>query len=476
MQISKTKERRAALTKLILSGKYSSADGGLILIAGNNLSPNSYPSNAYYFRQDSTFRYFFGIDKPSFFGVIDLDNGGESLLFGDDATLDDVIWTGAQPSIKELGATVGIEPQNCRQLSELRDFIQVILKKRGCRIHTLPPYRGETKLHFLELGISENDISAQLIFSVAELRERKSQEEITELEKGYLIGHEMHTTAMQMCRAGVVEREIGGVLEGIARSRGNGVSFPPICTQHGETLHNTERENTLKNGRLFLCDAGAETLNGYCSDHTRTYPVSGKFTDNQRDIYNLVLCAQQKVMEVARGGILYTDLQDAAYLSLAEGMQQLGFFKGGCSAEDIVESGAMRIFMPHGVGHGLGLDVHDCEAFGERSFPMADFAEQDAIKCVDSCIIRSQWRLQVGAVLTNEPGLYFIPALVAKHKNSDKNLGDFINFAKVEKHLDFGGIRIEDNIEITESGAREIGSDSGKKIPKRVDELENLRG
>ncbi len=286
MQTSRTKLRREALVKLMSSGKYGSANGGVILIAGNDLSPNSYPSNAYYFRQDSTFRYLFGLDKPALFGAIDLDNGGESMLFGDDCSLDDVIWTGPQPTLKELGVQQGLEPQNCRGLAELPKLL------KGRKVHTLPPYRGETKLQLQELGISKNDISPQLIFSVAELRERKSQEEILEIEKAYLIGYEMHLRAMQMCRAGVVEREIGGALEGIARSMGNGVSFPPICTQHGETLHNTEREGLLESGRLFLCDAGAESLSGYCSDHTRTYPISGKFTDYKGDIHNLVLRAQ----------------------------------------------------------------------------------------------------------------------------------------------------------------------------------------
>ncbi|MFI3328367.1 MAG: aminopeptidase P family protein [Rikenellaceae bacterium] len=471
MQTSRTKERREALVKLIESEKYGAAGGGILLIPGNELSPNSYPSNAYYFRQDSTFRYLFGVDKPTLFGAIDLDNGSAAYLFGDDVSLDDIIWTGPQKSLVEIGAEVGIEPQNCKAMCEIPAFL------KGRKIHILPPYRGETKLQLSQLGIGSENISAQLIFSVAELREKKSQWEIAEIEKGYLIGYEMHTRAMQMCRTGVVEREIGGVLEGIARSRGNGVSFPPICTQHGETLHNTERENVLQKGRLFLCDAGAETLSGYCSDHTRTYPISGKFTDIQRDIYNLVLAAQKSVAQKAQPNMLYTELQKTAYATLAEGLQQLGFFAATCSVEQIIESGAMRLFMPHGVGHGLGLDVHDCEAFGERSF--ADLFDterfKEASKEVQSCIIRNQWVISEGTILTNEPGLYFIPALIERYENGGKH-NNIINFARVKKHLDFGGIRIEDDLEITANGAREIGSDSGKRIPKSVDELESFRG
>ncbi|MFI3289269.1 MAG: aminopeptidase P family protein [Rikenellaceae bacterium] len=436
---------------------------GVVLIPGNELSPNSYANNPYYFRQDSTFRYFFGADRPSLWGVIDLDSG-EEILFGEDCSLEDLIWTGAQPSVLDLGEEVGIK--HCYPTSKLSSYISDA-QQNGRRIHILPPYRGETKIaltDILKSPLSEY-LSGELIFAVAELRERKSQEEIEAFEEAYKIGYELHTTAMRMCRPGVVEREIGGTLEGIARRVGAGVSFPPICTQHGETLHNTDREGVLQAGRLMLCDAGGESLEGYCSDHTRTYPINGRFTDIQRDIYNVVLRAKYRVNEIARPKMLYTELQRATYISLAEGLRELGFMHG--SAEDIVESGAISMVMPHGVSHGLGLDVHDCEAMGERTFDLSRFTKQ--VEKSTSCIIRSRWILDEGTVLTNEPGLYFIPALIEKRRSEGLYRG-IADFDKIAQHLDFGGIRIEDDLVITESGCREIGEN---KIPITTSEIED---
>ncbi|MFR9628182.1 MAG: aminopeptidase P family protein [Rikenellaceae bacterium] len=437
--------------------------GGVVVIPGNELSPNSYLNNPYYFRQDATFRYFFGSDRPSLWGVIDLDSG-EQMLFGEESSLDDLIWTGAQPSIAELGAEVGISI--CKSVSELMGYIAEA-ERHNRTIHILPPYRGETKIALAELLNSPIDslLSGELIFAVAELREKKSEEEIAALEEAYKIGYELHTTAMRMCRPGVVEREIGGALEGIARQMGAGVSFPPICTQHGETLHNTEREGVLRSGRLMLCDAGGESLEGYCSDHTRTYPISGKFTDIQRDIYNVVLRAKSRVAEIARPKMLYSDLQRATYLSLAEGLKELDFMRG--SAEDILQSGAISMLMPHGVSHGLGLDVHDCEALGERTFDLSRFTKQ--VERSTSCIIRSRWIFDEGTVISNEPGLYFIPALIEKRRSEGLYRG-IANFDKIAKYLDFGGIRIEDDLVITDSGSREIGD---VKIPITTSEIED---
>ncbi len=438
--------------------------GGVVLIPGNELSPNSYANNPYYFRQDATFRYFFGSDRPSLWGVIDLDSG-EEMLFGDDCSLEDLIWTGGVQSIADLAMEIGVS--KTKSIADLQSYVSEI-ERGGRRIHILPPYRGETKISLLQLLNSsiEELLSGELIFAVAELRERKSQEEITALEEAYHIGYEMHTTAMKMCRPGVIEREIGGVLEGIARRMGAGVSFPPICTQHGETLHNTSREGVLTSGRLMLCDAGGESLEGYCSDHTRTYPINGKFTDIQRDIYNVVLRAKGRVDEIASAKMLYTDLQRATYLSLAEGLMELGFMKG--SPEDIVASGAISMLMPHGVSHGLGLDVHDCEAMGERTFDLSRFTKQ--VEQSTSCIVRSRWILDEGTVLTNEPGLYFIPALIEKRRSEGLYKG-IANFDKIAQYLDFGGIRIEDDLVITESGCRQIGD---KKIPITTSEIEDF--
>ncbi len=439
---------------------------GIVLIPGNELSPNSYPSNSYYFRQDATFRYFFGSDRPSLWGVMDIDSGDE-LLFGEDISLTDLIWTGAQPTISDIAAEVGAKPMMTKELANYITKAKVVNRT----IHILPPYRGETKIAIADLlgcrvtALSDH-LSPDLIFAVAELREVKGEEELEALEEAYYIGYELHTEAMRMCREGVIEREIGGRLEGIARSMGAGVSFPPICTQHGETLHNIEREGVLQSGRLFLCDAGGESLEGYCSDHTRTYPINGKFTDIQRDIYSIALSAYENTKQIARPNILYTELQRATYRTLGEGLRDLGFLRG--SIDEIEASNAVSLFMPHGVGHGLGLDVHDCEAMGERTFDVARFEEH--ARRSTSCIIRSSWRLSDGTVMTNEPGIYFIHTLI-EQRRSEGAYQNVVNYEKVMKHLDFGGIRIEDDIVITKCGCRQIGE--AKKIPVTIHELEN---
>ena len=265
---------------------------GIILLPGNSLSPNNYPNNAYYFRQDSSFRYYFGLNTPSLAGLIDADTGEEA-LYGDDFTVEDIIWTGPQPTLRELGAEVGVTATF--PMAELEKRLRKAVSL-GRKIHYLPPYRGETKLQLSALlGIKPELLhdykSVELMFAVAEMREKKSAEEVEAMERAFLIGYQMHTLAMHMCHPGVIEREIAGAIEGIAKSSGSGLSFPSIVSQHGETLHNLNADGVLEQGRLLLCDAGCETVDGYCSDHTRTYPVSGRFTQKQKEIYNVVLAA-----------------------------------------------------------------------------------------------------------------------------------------------------------------------------------------
>ncbi len=449
-------ERRATLRQKIGSG--------LVLIPGNTLVPNSYPNNAYYFRQDATFRYYFGLNIPSLFALIDVESGSE-ILFGDDYTVEDIIWTGPQPTMRELGATVGVSESY--PMSALQGFVDKAIRA-GRRVHYLPPYRSETKLQLSELlGIAPSKLHAykslDMIFAVAEMREIKSQEEITSMQDAFQIGYKMHTTAMGMCREGLCEREIAGTIEGVVRSIGQGVSFQSICSQHGETLHNINQDGVLQNGRLFLCDAGGENLDGYCSDHTRTYPVSGKFTPLQRDIYNIVLKAHDHIIEVARP-MKYMDLHTEAHRSMAEGLKDMGLING--SLDQIMESQAMTLFMPHGLGHGLGLDVHDCEAFGERSFDFSEFAERATVS--GTCIYRKDWILRPGAVITVEPGLYFIPALIDKSRSEGLYSG-IVNYDKLDELRTFGGIRIEDDLIITESGNEVMGD---KHIPTSVEDIE----
>ncbi len=443
---------------------------GLILLPGNTFSPNNYPNNTYYFRQDSSFRYYFGLNVPTLAGVIDAETG-EATLYGDDFTVEDIIWTGPQPTLRELAAGAGVE-KSC-PLAELEQHLHAAIRL-GRRIHYLPPYRGETKLQLAEwLGIAPRMLhdrkSVDLMMAVAEMRERKSDEEIAEMEHAFELGRRAHLTAMRMCREGVVEREIAGAFEGVAKAFGQGVSFPTIVSQHGETLHNLNCDGVLERGRLLLVDGGVETVEGYCSDHTRTYPVGGKFSDRQRDIYEIVLRAHDRVAEIVRPHMMYNEVHRASYLTLAEGLIGLGVLRG--TAEAVVESGAMTMLMPHGLGHGLGMDVHDCEAMGERSFDFSSIAERAARSA--TCIYRAAWRLEPGTVLTDEPGLYFIPALIDKCRAEGLYKG-IVDYDRLQGYYDFGGIRIEDDLLVTETGNRMLGGE--RKIPVTVAELEATVG
>ena len=442
---------------------------GLILLPGNQQAPNNYPNNAYYYRQDSTFLYYFGLNIPSLVGLLDADTG-EEMLFGDDFTVEDIIWMGPQPTLHELGAQVGVA--KTYPLAELEKQLRDAVRQ-GRRVHYLPPYRGETKLQLSELlGIVPARLhdckSVDLMFAVAEMREVKSAEELEELERAFHIGYAMHTLAMKMCRPGVVEREIAGAIEGVTKSMGSGVSFPSIVSQHGETLHNVCADGVLEAGRLLLVDAGGETVGNYCSDHTRTYPVSGRFTPRQREIYEIVLAAHDRVAETVKPGMMYTDIHRTAYLTLAEGLKAAGLVKG--SAEDAVAAGAMTLFMPHGLGHGIGMDVHDCEAMGERSFDFSAIAGRAAESA--TCIHRATWRVRPGTVMSDEPGIYFIPALIDKCRAEGLYAG-IVDYEALDAYRDFGGIRIEDDLLVTDSGCRFIGD---RKIPITVDELEAAVG
>ncbi len=442
---------------------------GLILIPGNILTPNNYPNNTYYFRQDSTFRYYFGLNVPGLFGILDAETG-EEVLYGNDFTVEDIIWTGPQPTVADMAASVGVSitfPTSEIGCRVRRAIVQ------GSRIHFLPAYRGETKLQLSQLlGVSPEMLfdykSIDMMFAVAEMREKKSDEEIAELESAFEIGYRMHLQAMRMCRPGIVEREVAGALEGIAKSYGQGVSFSSITTQHGETLHNLSCDGILESGRMFLCDCGGESVEGYCSDHTRSYPVNGRFTEQQKAVYEIVLASHDRVAESVRPHMMYNELHNLSYSVLAEGLIGLGLVKG--SVADVLDSGAMRLFMPHGLGHGLGMDVHDCEAMGERSYDFEMLL--DRAKASGTCIHRATWRLEPGTVLTDEPGIYFIPALIDKCRAEGQYKG-IVDYNAVEAFRNFGGIRIEDDILVTETGSRMLGD---KKIPITVSELEETVG
>ncbi len=441
--------------------------GGIILLPGNVESPVNYPNNVYHFRQDSTFLYFFGLNLPSMAAVIDIDSG-EEIIFADDLSMDDIIWTGPQPTVAELAARCGVS--DTRPLAKIDEVVKEAVQ-RGRSVHFLPPYRAENKFFISRVtGIKAralaDHISVELALAVVSLRDKKSREEIEEIEKACEIGYIMHTTAMKMCRPGVVEREIAGAIEGIALQYGAGVSFTSIVSQNGETLHNHYYGNTLEEGRLLLVDAGAETVMNYSSDFTRTMPVSGKFTQRQKDVYNIVLAANARAFELSEPGKLYRDIHLEACTVIAQGLINLGIMKG--DAAEAVNAGAHALFMPHGLGHMMGLDVHDMEDIGEK-YVGYDLETKRSTELGVSAL-RMGRRLQPGMVMTVEPGIYFIPAYIAKWKSEGLN-AQFVNYDKAEEYCGFGGIRIEDDLLITDTGNRMLGK---KRVPATVEEVEEF--
>ena len=450
-------ERRARLRQLV--------GHGLIVLMGNNESPMNYPSNTYKFRQDSSFLYFFGQHRDGLVGVIDADSGAETLL-GDEIDIDDIVWYGEVTSVVQMAEECGVA--HTAPMAALTEMVAQA-QKAGRKVHFLPPYRHETmiRLHDL-LGIhpsQQRDAASQeLIQAVIQLRLVKSAEEIEELERAAAIGYEMHTTAVRLCRPGVTEAYIGGVLDGIAASHGSMVSFQSIVSMHGEILHGYPSARPLEAGRLLLCDAGAETREHYCSDHTRTTPISGTFTQRQKDIYNIVVDCHDLALTHARPGVRWWDVHYDVCRLMTNRLKDLGLMKG--DTEAAVQAGAHALFLPHGLGHAMGMDVHDMEGLGqtfvgydEETRPSTQFG---------TASLRFARRLEEGHVVTDEPGIYFIPALIDLWRKEGTN-AEFLCFDEIEKYKDFGGIRIEDDVLITKDGCRFLGE---KRIPYHVDEVE----
>lgn len=439
---------------------------GLILLLGNQDASMNYPANTYHFRQDSNFLYFFGHNKAGLAGIIDVDNVTE-ILFGNDVDIESIIWMGTQESMRAKAERVGVavsEPFD-KLFGHVTKAIQ-----QGRKIHFTPPYRARNII-LLEklLGIHPSQIknhsSLELIKAIVKQRSVKDENEIAELEHASNIGYLMHTTAMKMTKPGVLEQEIAGTIEGIAISKGNGTSFPVILSVRGETLHNHDHSNVMQAGQMLLIDAGATTNMDYSSDHTRTVPVGGQFTPKQKDIYEIVLSANTKAIGACLPGITYKEIHIDACRSMAEGLKSVGLMKG--NVDDILQAGAHAMFFPHGLGHMLGLDVHDMEDLGQIYV-----GYDDEIRPSDqfgTAYLRFGRRLKTGFVLTVEPGIYFIPALIEKWKNEGLHR-DFINYDKAESYIGFGGVRIEDGIVITENGCRVLGS----PVPKTVVDIETF--
>ncbi len=437
---------------------------GVALFLGNVEAAFNYPANTYHFRQDSHFLYFFGIDLPGFAAVIDFDNGKE-YIFGNDFDIDDIIWMGPQPKVAELAAQVGIT--NTDTLAGLETFIDNVLKE-GRKVHYLPPYRGETDIqlaHLTNTAISDvrQQASAELIKAVVKLKEVKDEYEIAEIEKAVDIAYKMHTTAMKMAKPGVIEQEIAGTIEGISLALGGPVSFPIILSMDVQTLHNHYHGNVLEEGRMMVTDAGAETQMHYASDITRTVPVGGKFNKRQAGIYQTVLNANMNAIEAIKPGIKYRDIHFLAARTIVDGLKEIGLMKGDTNAA--VEAGAHTLFMPHGLGHMMGMDVHDMEGLGEDYVGYDEHTERS--KEFGTAYLRLAKELKPGFVLTVEPGIYFIPELIDQFRAEGK-FADFINYDVVETYKDFGGVRIEDDVLVTETGYRVLG----KPIPKTIEEVE----
>ncbi len=448
--------RRNALRSLLKNG--------IIFLPGNTEAPMNYPANTYHFRQDSNFLYFFGLTQPDLAGIIDLDNGTD-ILFGNNFGIEDIIWMGPQPTMEERAALVGVE--STHPMDELKNYIAETLAK-GRQVHFIPPYRAETQLWLSSLlGIRpsflKNYASPQLIRAIVSLREIKDEIEIIEIERMVDVAHMMHTTAMQMAHPGITEQEIFGRMEGIALSKAHGTSFPIILSVNGQTLHNHSHGNVLTQGRLMVSDAGCESADGYCSDITRTIPVGGKFSQKQKDIYQIVLAANETAIEESQPGVFYRDVHLKAALMISAGLRDLGLMKG--NVEDAVAAGAHALFFPHGLGHQMGLDVHDMEGLGENFVGYDEEVHRSSQ--FGLAYLRMAKRLKPGHVITVEPGIYFIPALIQQWKEQNLH-AEFIDYAQVEKYLDFGGIRIEDDILITPDGCRILG----KPIPKSVADVE----
>lgn len=452
-------ERRNELKKLVGSG--------LIVLFGNNDSPANYPSNTYKFRQDSSFLYYFGLHRNGLVGVIDVDNDREYLV-GDEIDIEDIVWYGSVTSVAEMAEMTGVA-----RTAAMRELPAIVesAKAQGEEVHFLPPYRFDNQIQIMDLlGIHPSQqkaaASLKLIAAVVKMRTTKTEEEIAELERAAEIGYEMHTTAMRLCRPGITEQYIGGMVDGIANAYGCMVSFQTIATQHGEVMHGNPSPAKLEAGRLMLVDAGAETNENYCSDNTRTTPVSGVFTQKQKDIYNIVVECHDHVLEVAKPGVKWWDVHFAVCRIITECLQQLGLMKG--DVEESLKAGAHAMFLPHGLGHSMGMDVHDMEGLGQVYVGFDDEVRPSTQFGTNA--LRFGRRLQKGFVITDEPGIYFIPALIDDWKKNGTN-AQFLNFDKIDEYRDFGGIRIEDDVLITDEGCRFIGS---KRIPYHVEDVEEF--
>ncbi|MEE4260868.1 MAG: aminopeptidase P family protein [Bacteroidales bacterium] len=448
-------QRREKLRKTVGSG--------IILLLGNDESPMNYTDNPFRFRQDSTFLYFFGLDKPNLAGMLDCESG-EDWIYGNDLTVEDFVWMGPQPALAEQATQVGV-----KRTASVSSLVALLGKaaNTGRTIHFLPQYRSENKIKLFEwLGLlpaeQQDASSVELIIAVVNQRNYKTSEEVEEIRKAVDVTVDMHTLAMRMAKPGVTEAQIAAAVNEVAEATGGRISFPIIATINGQTLHNHYHGNTLKEGDMFLLDAGAETIMGYGGDLSSTVPVSGKFTERQRDIYNICLASHNRSIDMLKPGIPFKDVYYESARVIVNGLKNLGLMKG--NTEDALVNGAHALFFPCGLGHMMGLDIHDMENLGEVyvGYGGEPKSTQFGLKS-----LRLGRELEPGFVLTIEPGIYFIPELIDQWKSTNHN-ADYLNFNEIEEYRNFGGLRNEEDFLITETGYELLG----KPKPKTIDDVE----
>ncbi len=461
--------RRALLSKMEALGAK-----GIAVFLGNADAPTNYRGNDYKFRQDSSFLYFWCVDEPWFAAILDLDNGNEC-LYGNDVDIDDIIWMGPQPTVASKGEAIG-----CAKTLPLAEFDNAVAAAvaAGRPVHFLPPARYYNQMKLAQLTGIPNAIvrkvgpvaaggaSEELVKAVVDLRLIKEQCEIEEMDKAAEIGYWMHTEARRGCKPGVLEQEIVGRMEGVTYSKGWGPSFTTILSQNGETLHNHSHHQIITPGRLLVVDAGAESNTHYASDFTRTYPCSGKFTTKQREIYDIVEQANELAFSLTKPGASYWDVHCATVRYMLEQLKALDFVRG--DVDEMVACGISGLFMPHGLGHNMGMDVHDMEDLGENYVGYGDERQRSPLLGMGN--LRMARDLKPGHVVTDEPGIYFIPALIEQWKREGTDKG-FVNYEKLTGYYDFGGIRLEDDVLVTADGARRLGP---YRLPIKSSDIEDI--
>lgn len=434
---------------------------GIFIFLGNDECGMNYRDNTYHFRQDSTFLYFFGLPYSGLAAIIDIDEDRE-IIFGDELTIDDIVWMGIQPTLKEKASMVGIV--DTRPSKDFYDYVSSAVKQ-GRYVHYLPPYRSEHKIKYSVLGLLPLQPSEIFIRSVVKQRNYKSAEEIEEIERACNVTADMHLAAYRSLKIGMKEYEIASIVEAVAKASGCGLSFPTIATVNGQTLHNHYHGNTVKEGDMLLLDAGAETPMGYAGDMSSTVCAGKKFTGRQKDIYDIQVASHVAAVNALKPGVPFEDIYDLSCRIICEGMKSLGLMKG--NVDDAVKEGAHAMFFPCGLGHMMGLDVHDMENLGEK---WVGYDGREKSKQFGRKSLRLARPLEPGFVITIEPGIYFIPELIDLWK-SERRFDNFINYDKLETFRDFTGLRNEEDYLITENGCRRLG----KKIPLTIEEVEAMR-